>query len=291
MTGKTKTSRTTTAIAIGFPMAALAWSLYFNGWHIIPATVLLAATVLVLWQVVCYLKELRRVSRLQPSESSPSRWTAFRNRFRKGVRTVRDERPVRETPPVKGVNEDPSSERGGECPDEMDDDAISERIAAMSPSERTANQDLQDLLGTVENARVLAEQQPNDANAIRALADATAEFAFELGFHESLLKGYEAKSNEAIGLYHRALEQDAEDGLILNNLAVSLSDLGKHDSALPLLKKAAVVMPNDRNIRFNLGVVLTALRRDREARMAFEEAFELELGGKTRQAYFDPHAL
>ena len=92
-------------------------------------------------------------------------------------------------------------------------------------------------------------------------------------------------------MYRRALEQDAKDGITLNNLAVSLSDLGKHDSALPLLKKAAVVMPNDRNIRFNLGVVLTALRHDREASMAFKEAFKLKLGGKTREAYFDPHAL
>ena len=281
MTSKTKTSRTATAIAISFPMAALAWSLYFNGWHIIPATVLLAAIVLVLWQVRCYVKELRRVvPQPQPSGSSPSMWTALCNPFRRGGTLGRGKRLARETPPAEEVKEGPSPK----------DDAIAERIAAMSPSELTANQGLQDLLNAVENARVLADQKPNDANAIRALADATAEFAFELGYYESLYEEYEAKSNEAISLYYRALERDAENGLTLNNLAVSLSDLGKHGSALPLLKKAAAVMPDDRNIRFNLGVVLTNLQRGREARMAFDEALKLKLGGKTREAYFDPHA-
>ena len=189
MTSKTETSRTAIAIAASFPMAALAWSLYFNGWHVIPATLLVAAMVLVLWQVTCYLMELRRGSRLQPSEYSPSIWTVLRHHFRKGGRLGWDKRPIRETPPVKGVKEYPYSESSSECLEEIDDGAISERIAAMSPSERTANQDLQDLLNTVENARVLADQEPDDANAIRVLADAIAEFAFELGFHESLLKG------------------------------------------------------------------------------------------------------
>jgi len=289
MTSKTETSRTEATIAISASMAAMAWSLYFNGWHIIPATVLLAAIVLVLWQVICYLKELRRVPRPQPSGSSPSLWTALCDPFCRGWKPGWGERPARETPPVKGVNEDPSPEDGSECPDENDDDALAKRIAAMSPSERTANGDLQDLLNVVENARALADQEPNDVNAIRALADATAEFASELGYHESLLKECKAKSNQAIGLYRRALKRDAEDGLTLNNYAVLLSDIGKHASALPLLRKAATVIPDDRNIHFNLGAVLMNLQRGPEANVAFDEAFKLQPGDKTREAYFDPH--
>ncbi len=71
MTGKTNRSRTVPAIAVIFPMAAMAWSLYFNGWHIIPATVLSATIVLLLWQVRRYLKELRRVP---PADATKARF-------------------------------------------------------------------------------------------------------------------------------------------------------------------------------------------------------------------------
>jgi len=56
-----------------------------------------------------------------------------------------------------------------------------------------------------------------------------------------------------------------------------------------LLRKMAAVIPDDRNVYFNLGAVLMNLQRRQEANMAFDEAFTLQPGGKTREAYFDPH--
>ena len=60
--------RTMTALSIGLPIIAMAWSLYFGGWNPIPATILLASVMLGVWQGTRFVRQLRR----GPNEHSPS---------------------------------------------------------------------------------------------------------------------------------------------------------------------------------------------------------------------------
>jgi len=142
----------------------------------------------------------------------------------------------------------------------------------------------------VDDARLALEESPSDPILMRKLADAITELAFESGFDSELRDHCLFLYNDAIALYKSANRLLPDDGVLLNNLGVALSDRGFHNAAVDILRQAAEQIPYDRNVHFNLAVALMNTDSDGrlEARLHFETAGKLHSGPETRQSFFDP---
>jgi tetratricopeptide (TPR) repeat protein len=95
---------------------------------------------------------------------------------------------------------------------------------------------------------------------------------------------------EAHAILKRALKLDKMNTTTLTNIGAVLSNMGKHKEALKILRKAELIGTSDRNLFFNIGVVLMDLSDTTRlnARDYFELASTMEPSIDTFEAYFDP---
>jgi len=115
--------------------------------------------------------------------------------------------------------------------------------------------DERDHEGAESLLRKVMEQAPGDARALR--------FSGVIAMHAGRLE-------EAIGLYHRALELDPLSARTQHSLAWSLHCLGRHVEAVAAYRKALELVPNMTGTRALLSIVLLDLGRGDEARAEAE---------------------
>lgn len=149
--------------------------------------------------------------------------------------------------------------------------------------------DLTELRRAVDDATLASKKSPSDPVLMRELADATAELGFESGFLPELRDHHASLLDDAIALYQSVIRQLPNDGVLLNNLGVAQSDRGFHCAAVSTFRRALALIPQDRNVHFNLAVALMNTNSDGriEARSHFETANKLQRGHETRRSYFD----
>ena len=95
---------------------------------------------------------------------------------------------------------------------------------------------------------------------------------------------------EAINKFQRALSLDPENTTALINLGAAYSDTGKHHLALETLMKAERLGSDDKNLYFNIAVVMTNLGKHRsKVKVYFTKAYKLKPRPNTLETYFDPH--
>ncbi|HEV2220672.1 MAG TPA: tetratricopeptide repeat-containing glycosyltransferase family protein, partial [Casimicrobiaceae bacterium] len=76
--------------------------------------------------------------------------------------------------------------------------------------------------------------------------------------------------------YRAALAQDAEQPLALHYLGVVLYQRGRPAEALPLLERAAALVPREPEFHNNLGLALAALDRNEDAVAAYQRSLALK---------------
>jgi Flp pilus assembly protein TadD len=87
-----------------------------------------------------------------------------------------------------------------------------------------------------------------------------------------------------------ALAQDPDDTLLLTGLGTVLCDLGKHEKATTVLRRAVELGSVDRNTFFNLGVAILNSGTHEEAMSFLSKANSLAPSSHSWEAYFDPQA-
>ena len=96
---------------------------------------------------------------------------------------------------------------------------------------------------------------------------------------------------EVIAILEDVLKHNPENVITLTNLGAIYSNFAKYNDALELLKKAAALNFEDKNLYFNLGVVLIGLKLEKEASEYFIASSKMESNELTFSAYIDFHAL
>jgi len=81
---------------------------------------------------------------------------------------------------------------------------------------------------------------------------------------------------EAVESYRKALALSPMYGKALNNLSVTLTELGRYEEALAVLDQLVRVEPASARAHSNRGLVLGSLGRGEEARREFERALQLD---------------
>ena len=115
--------------------------------------------------------------------------------------------------------------------------------------------DERDHAGAEAVLRNILERSPGDARALR--------FCGVIAMHAGRLE-------EAIGLYHRALERDPLSGRTHHSLAWSLHCIGRHVEAVAAYRKALELVPRITGSRALLSIVLLDMGRGEEARAEAE---------------------
>lgn len=77
-------------------------------------------------------------------------------------------------------------------------------------------------------------------------------------------------------LFHRSLEIAEDNSLALNNISVTLTDLGRHDEAMKYLERGIKLYPHKAGYYQNYGVCLVAKGDDLNAIAYFKKAIELD---------------
>ena len=78
---------------------------------------------------------------------------------------------------------------------------------------------------------------------------------------------------------------------VLTNLGAILSDQGKHQDALIILKTAESLGSEDSNLFLNIAIAKMSIEKQRpSAKGYFDKANKFKASNLTIKAYFDPHA-
>jgi len=85
------------------------------------------------------------------------------------------------------------------------------------------------------------------------------------------------RTGEAVDFYRKMLRVYPKDGEVCNNLAVIYEEnLGKHEDAIELYKKAISLGLNTEIVYYNLGVAYDSLNREEEAMEAYKKSVKLK---------------
>ncbi len=91
-------------------------------------------------------------------------------------------------------------------------------------------------------------------------------------------------------LLREHLETEPECIEALTSLGAVLSDLGRHDAAIAVLRRAVAHEPADANAYFNLAAAMMNVTKQRRNAMRwFRKADAHDQSPSTLRAYFDPH--
>lgn len=104
---------------------------------------------------------------------------------------------------------------------------------------------------------------------------------------QSLFKSSYVQTEE---LLRQLLIENPEDPRILTSLGAVLSDTGRHQEALNLMKTALTVGFEDRTLFENIGAAMMNLPDQRiNAKKFLNRAVKFQRDPLTIKAYFDPH--
>jgi Tfp pilus assembly protein PilF len=95
---------------------------------------------------------------------------------------------------------------------------------------------------------------------------------------------------EAERALQSAAQAEPSNTDVLTCFGAVLSDMGKHQEAVQVLRSAISAGSRDRNTYFNLGVALINSATHKEAMSYFKQANMLNSSEQTWEAYFDPQA-
>jgi tetratricopeptide (TPR) repeat protein len=150
--------------------------------------------------------------------------------------------------------------------------------------------DIEVLRNDVRLAELAAVNSSADSSEFRKLADATAELGILCGLvskEKIAADEYTILLDKAIAMYRDALSVSPNDGVLLNNLGVALTDRHQHSAAIDVLRKAVEYVPEDGNTHRNLAVAL--LRTEREKSPEYNRHRKLwgklDPGAETRQSH------
>ncbi len=141
-------------------------------------------------------------------------------------------------------------------------------------SERFLNKPLESVSHPVaEITKQITGEQKSTANeAAPVEADQlTAEELFERAYAQEEANNYE----EAIRYYKEAIQLNPAYDKAYYNLGCLLSDLKRNNEAEAAYRKAIELNPSDEKTHFNLGHLLSDLKRNNEAEAAYRKAIEL----------------
>ncbi|MDQ1592524.1 MAG: hypothetical protein QOG71_3151 [Pyrinomonadaceae bacterium] len=152
--------------------------------------------------------------------------------------------------------------------------------------------DVQKMIGSIEERRdqiinQLQKFDPQYATPILGeIVDAAKEPSAKLNEDKKInaldlaLRGWEAHEakdfHKAEALYRKAIEIDPERASSTYNLGIVLSDLKRYDEAEAAYRKAIEIDPNFAIAHNNLGYVLIGLKRYEEAEVTCRKAIELD---------------
>ena len=105
-----------------------------------------------------------------------------------------------------------------------------------------------------------------------------------------------SKKSEAIWLeiidtLENIVKDNSTNIIALTNLGAAYSNFGKYNAALKLLESARDLDFEDKNLYFNIGVVLVNLQRFDEAKNYFKLSKTKKVNELTFEAYIDFQAL
>ena len=109
-----------------------------------------------------------------------------------------------------------------------------------------------------------------------ALLSADSELAPALRRLVARTRAAQGDAAAAVAAYRRLLELVPNDAMALRELVSLHFDQGQYESALEILENLAQAAPADAEIQVNIGVVLHALGRSREALARFDQALALD---------------
>lgn len=133
-------------------------------------------------------------------------------------------------------------------------------------------------LGQMEEGR----QATTRAYELRERVSDRERFYIEARYHTTVDEDVDA----AIETYRLLLATYPDDYAALANMGLLLRQQGRINEALPSLRQAVAVAPDQPNTRLNLGYALVDLRQYDEARRTFEDALKLQDGTNIRMGLF-----
>jgi Flp pilus assembly protein TadD len=68
---------------------------------------------------------------------------------------------------------------------------------------------------------------------------------------------------------------NASDVYAINNKAEALTEMGKNEEALSVIKKEAIDNPKDENLQSTMAFILSNMGKDDEARVYYEKALKI----------------
>ncbi len=140
-------------------------------------------------------------------------------------------------------------------------------------------------LGTVySNLGQQEEARPATTRAyeLRERVSDRERFYIEARYHTTIDEDIDA----AIETYRLLLATYPDDYAALANMGLLLRQQGRINEALPVLRQAVAVAPDQPNTRLNLGYALVDLRQYDEARRTFDDALKLQDSTNIRMGLF-----
>jgi tetratricopeptide (TPR) repeat protein len=132
---------------------------------------------------------------------------------------------------------------------------------------------------TAQEIEKLKEDYKKAEKAKQASGEVKASFDVGLQLMQ------QAKYEEAIVEFKKALEKDPDQAYIQANLADAYAKTGKNDDALAAYQKAIQLKPDDAALYTNLGVLLGKMGKTKESQDMFKKAASINPGAAAQNFY------